>query len=94
MTGSLRPVKSDVDLDLSTWYKDSSRIYVANDHACWDDPDLARRINKRRFGSVKRSPATGINAMMRHHADEAQAWILDRVVEEDNGETTEEDKPA
>ncbi|KAH9434458.1 hypothetical protein MCOR02_006462 [Pyricularia oryzae] len=92
VTGNLRPVKSDVDPDLSTWYRDNSRIYVGSDHACWLDNDLTRKVNKRRFGAVKRSPVTGLARMMREHAQDAQAWIRGRVrTPEDGGDTTEED---
>ncbi|KAF4120950.1 histone deacetylase 6 [Geosmithia morbida] len=91
VTGNLRPVKSDIDERLSAWYKDNSRVYVAGDHACWSDPDLMRKVNKRRFGSVVRSPAHGLNRMMRTHAAEAHEWILERVTDHSSGETTEED---
>ncbi|KAJ9133555.1 Histone deacetylase [Pleurostoma richardsiae] len=89
--GALRPVKSDVDESLSSWYKENSHIYVAHDHLCWSDPDMTRRVNKRRFGTVIRSSQTGLNRMMREHADEAQQWMLDRVTI-GGGDTTEEDK--
>jgi histone deacetylase 6 len=92
VTGTLRPVKSDVDDNLSTWYKANSRVYVASDHACWADPDLARKVLKKRFGTVVRSPMIGLNRMMSEHAREAQQWILSRVA--DQGETTEEEKMA
>jgi len=84
-------VKSDVYPDLSSWYKDNSRVYVADDHACWADPDLNRKVSKRRFGAVKRSPVTGLNRMMAEHAEDMHRWIMSRVSEE-QGNTTEEDK--
>ncbi|KAH7149759.1 histone deacetylase [Dactylonectria estremocensis] len=92
VTGNLRPVKSDIDADLSSWYKENSRVYVAGDHACWSDHDLTRKVNKRRFGTVVRSPMFGLNKMMQGHAVEAQEWILSRVSENNGGDTTEEDK--
>ena len=88
----MRPVKSDIDNDLSSWYKDNSRVYVASDHACWSDSDLTRKIHKRRFGTVVRSKKFGLNKMMQEHAEEAYEWILDRVTANSKGETTEEDK--
>jgi histone deacetylase 6 len=91
VTGSLRPVKSDVDQELSAWYRDNSRVFVANDHACWEDPDLNRKVNKRRFGAVKRSPVNGLNRMMREHATDVQQWIMGRVAE-GHGDTTEEEQ--
>jgi len=90
VTGNLRPVKSDMDPDLSSWYRENSRVYVAQDHACWADPELTRRVQKRRFGAVKRSIVTGLNRMMKHHAEDAQQWIMSRSVE-GRGDTTEED---
>jgi histone deacetylase 6 len=91
VTGNLRPVKSDVDQELSSWYKENSRVYVGSDHACWQDSDLTRKVNKRRFGAVKRSPVTGLNRMMREHAEDAQQWIMGRVAM-GHGDTTEEDR--
>ena len=89
--GNLRPVKSDVDQDLSSWYKDNSQVFVANDHACWADPDLTRKVMKRRFGTVKRSSVNGLTRMMRAHAAEAQQWMLGRVEEAARGDTTEDE---
>lgn len=54
----LRPVKSDSDPMLSSWYKSSSLIYVKPDHACFEDNDMARKVRKNRFGKVVQ--ATGI----------------------------------
>jgi histone deacetylase 6 len=92
VTGNLRPVKSDIDTDLSSWYKENSRVYVAGDHACWSDHDLTRKVHKRRFGTVVRSEEFGLNRMMQAHAEEAQDWIMARVTEEEHGDTTEEEK--
>jgi histone deacetylase 6 len=89
--GALRPVKSDVDESLSIWYKENSRIYVANDHACWRDPDLTRKVNRRRFGTVFRSPVTGLSRMLHAHASDVEKWILSRQLA-GHGETTEEDQ--
>ncbi|TQS33216.1 hypothetical protein Golomagni_06445, partial [Golovinomyces magnicellulatus] len=91
VTGNLRPVKSDIDTDLSSWYKENSQVYVAGDHACWADPDLTRKIQKRRFGTVIHSEAVGLNMMMQSHAAEAQEWIMERVDENTRGETTEDE---
>lgn len=90
--GTLRPVKSEFDSDLSSWYKENSRVYIAGDHACWADPDLTRKVNKRRFGTVVRSPMFGLNKMMAHHAKEAREWILERVEEVADADMTEDEK--
>ncbi len=82
-------MKSDVDPQLSSWYRDNSRVYVGSDHACWSDPDLFRKVGKRRFGAVKRSPVTGLNRMMREHAADAQQWIMGRV--EGHGNAVEDE---
>ena len=74
----LRPVKSDTDEQLSSWYKENSRVYVAENHACWADADLTRKVMKRRFGTVIRSHANGLTRMMNEHATDAQRWILER----------------
>ncbi|KND92534.1 Histone deacetylase clr3 [Tolypocladium ophioglossoides CBS 100239] len=94
VTGNLRPVRSDIDAELSSWYKENSRVYVAGDHACWSDHELTRKVHKRRFGTVVRSEMLGLNKMMQEHGQEAQDWILARVAAPGRGETTEEeDKP-
>lgn len=93
VTGNLRPVRSDTDESLSGWYKENSRVYVASDHACWNDHELTRKVNKRRFGTVVRSRAIGLNKMMKEHKEEAVAWIKERTGESQNsGDTTEEDE--
>lgn len=95
MTGSLRPIRSDVDENLSNWYRTNSRVYVAHDHACWSDPKLETKVKKKRFGTVLQSPETGLAAMMRRHAAEVQEFIAGRCVlgggGGTGGESTEED---
>ncbi|KAI0485394.1 histone deacetylase [Xylaria cf. heliscus] len=88
VTGNLRPVKSETDPDLSTWYKHNSLVFVAADHACWSDEDLAKKVHKRRFGGVKKSTETGLNRMMDAHAAEVQKWIKDRLRTDQSGHTT------
>ena len=86
VNGSLRPVKSDVDGDLSSWYKEHSQVYVANDHACWSDPDLARKVMKRRFENVIRAQVNGLTPMMAEHFPDVQQFIMERVSEDEEGE--------
>jgi histone deacetylase 6 len=90
VTGTLKAVKSDVDEELSTWYKQHSRVYVGSDHACWADEQLTLKVSKRRFGTVIKSPMPGLNKMMHEHAEEVQAWMLSQVTS--LGDTTEDDK--
>jgi histone deacetylase 6 len=92
VNGNLRPVKSETDPDLSSWYKRHSLVYVANDHACWGDEELTKKVNKKRFGGVKRSTQKGLNRMMEEHADEVHEWISERMSLGKSGNTTEEDK--
>lgn len=92
VNGSLRPVKSDVDHDLSTWYKEHSQVYVANDHACWGDPDLARKVMKRRFGNVIRAQVDGLTAMMAEHLPDVEQFVMEKVGEEEEEEEGTEDE--
>ncbi|KAI0385307.1 putative histone deacetylase A [Hypomontagnella monticulosa] len=92
VTGNLRPVKSETDGDLSSWYKQNSLVFVTNDHACWSDAELAKKVNKKRFGGVKRSPEVGLNRMMETHASDVFQFITERVNTEGSGNTTEEEK--
>ena len=94
MNGNLRPVKSDVDGDLSLWYKQNSRVYVEQGHACFLNPQYEKKVQKKRFGTVIRSAYTGLSRMMRGEAEAAQQFILSRVSDSGHGETTEEDKMA
>ena len=86
MDGNLRPVKSDVDHELSGWYKDHSRVFVTHTHACWSDMELSRKVAKRRFGTVIRSDEKDLAGMMHAHADEVHQFIVDSVVIEDSNE--------
>ncbi|KAI0859358.1 histone deacetylase [Xylaria cubensis] len=92
VTGNLRPVKSETDPDLSTWYKNNSLVFVAADHACWSDEDLAKKVHKRRFGGVKKSSESGLNRMMEAHAGEVQRWVKDRLRANQSGHTTEDER--
>lgn len=83
--GNLRPVKSETDPELSTWYRRNSLVYVSRDHACWNDAELAKKVSKKRFGGVRRSKKTSLNLMMDEHAGEAQTWIAERVTADDEG---------
>jgi histone deacetylase 6 len=93
VNGSLRPVKSDADADLSSWYKEHSQVYVANDHACWSDPDLTRKVMKRRFGNVIRAQVNGLTPMMAEHFADVQQFVMERLGEETDrgGDTTEDE---
>ncbi|KAL1900896.1 Histone deacetylase hda1 [Sporothrix stenoceras] len=90
VNGSLRAVKSDADPDLTQWYKTHSRVYVGTDHACWQTSEFTRKINKRRFGDVVRSPFMGLSRMLKEHAEDAREWILERLPETE-GNTTEDE---
>ena len=81
VNGNLRPVKSDVDEHLSSWYKDNSRVYVSGDHACWSNPELNRKVMKRRFGNVIRSnvSSTGLAGMMQEHFADVKRYVEERV---------------
>lgn len=92
VTGNLRPVKSETDPELSSWYKNNSLVFVAADHACWSDEDLAKKVLKKRFGGVQKSTETGLNRMMEAHATEVQEWITKRLTPDITGHTTEEDR--
>ncbi|RDL33974.1 Arginase [Venustampulla echinocandica] len=79
VTGSLRPVKSETDPNLSSWYKQNSLIYVSSDHSCWNDEDNAKRVRKNRFGAVKKSEVTGLGRMLKKYEKEAESWVLEKV---------------
>jgi histone deacetylase 6 len=85
VTGSLRPVRSETDSELSSWYRTHSRVYVSSDHACWNDPDSQRKIKKNRFGKLFCSDQIGLNRMMARHMNDATDWILEEAgIEKDD----------
>lgn len=92
VTGNLRPVRSDVDESLSHWYKSNSRVFVSHNHACWLDPTTEKKVRKKRFGAVIRSPQSSLVGMMQHHTNEVQQYILSAVA--GGGETTESEGAA
>lgn len=92
VTGNLRPVKSETDPDLSGWYRQNSLVFVTNDHACWSDASLVKKVNKRRFGGVRRSPEVGINRMMEVHGKDVFQYINERTTPQGSGDTTDEEK--
>jgi histone deacetylase 6 len=84
VNGTLRSVRAtETDPDLPSWYRRTSRVYVAANHQCWDDAKIAAKVNKSRFGRVKKSEEMTLNRMMATHREEACDWILDRVAEEE-----------
>lgn len=93
VTGNLRPIRSDVDESLSHWYKMNSRVFVSNNHAVWMDAAQEKKVRKKRFGTVVRSPESTLNSMMHRHLVEVQEYIRERAAPDDGeaGETTEED---
>lgn len=75
ITGSLRPVKSETDAALSSWYKMNSELYVAGNHACWTDDDNIRKVRKQRFGKVVRSEEKNLGRMLQSHVPSAKEWM-------------------
>ena len=95
VNGDLRSVRSEIDPDLSAWYKEHSLVYVTGNHACWQNADYARKVGKRRFGTVVRSNRDSLVMMMREHAEQVHEWILRRcedLEEAGTGDTTDDDK--
>lgn len=90
VTGNLRPVKSETDPDLSNWYKKNSLVFVASDHACWSNAELVKKVGRRRFGGVRKSPQNGLNRMMEAHMDEVDEWVKERLTP-DSADGTEEE---
>ena len=91
VNGNLRPVKSETDPTLSLWYKEHSLVFVAADHACWSNPDLEKRVRKRRFGTVVRSKKSELAHMMQQHFTEVQEYIT-KELGLDQSDTTDDDK--
>ena len=67
--GNLRAVKSETDPFLSAWFKQNSMIYVSPNHSCWNDKDMAKKVEKNRFGYVVKSKVVGLGNMLNKYAD-------------------------
>jgi len=63
LTGALRPMRSETNPDLGSWYKNNSLIYVEPTHGCWSEDESARKVKKRRFGRVEMSEVVGLRKM-------------------------------
>lgn len=81
VTGSLRPIRSETDPFLSSWYKAHSKIFVSEDHSCWNDEDNSRKVRKNRFGAVEKSEVTGLGNMLKRYESKAGSWVLGKVEE-------------
>jgi histone deacetylase 6 len=89
--GSLRPVRSETDPFLSTWYKQNSLIYVSPDHACWSDEESSRKVKKQRFGRVvcadikSGGAASGgtnpgdVERMLKRYEEDSETFIAEKV---------------
>ncbi len=85
VTGDLHQIKSDVDPELSAWYRTNSRLFIGANHPFFKKDNAAQKLAKRRFGMVKRSSVDGANRMMVEHADDVQQWITNRMAEGQGG---------
>lgn len=76
---------------LSRWYKENSRVYVAENHGLWTQKGGgsggAPKLSKR-YGTLVKSPAEGLNEMMERHKEEAFEWV-ERRIEEAQSEESE-----
>ena len=52
----------------------------------------AKKVLKKRFGGVQRSPEVGLSRMMEAHAKEVYQFIDERVEQRESGNTTEDEK--
>lgn len=57
------------------------------------DAAQEKKVRKKRFGTVIRSPEKSLHTMMHRHLPEVQEYIMERAAqgEGETGETTEED---
>jgi len=91
VSGSLRPIKSETDPGLSSWYKEHSRIYVSPDHAVWSDEEAARKVRKNRYGKVVMSEVEGVRNMLDEYVREGTEWLGERMGERMDPDETEDE---
>ena len=70
---SIIGVSRPADDGVSTWYYQHSTIFVATNHYFWN-PDRPKKQRKR-YGTLKQSPHSDLNDMLRHHMPEVQATL-------------------
>ncbi|KAG9236141.1 hypothetical protein BJ875DRAFT_357559, partial [Amylocarpus encephaloides] len=76
VTGTLRPVRSETDASLRSWYRKHSLLYVNPDHSCWTDEYNRNKVAKYKYGNVQKSVASGLGNMLQHYEDSSTKWVL------------------
>lgn len=95
-TNPVRPVKSNSNPWISSWYREHSILFVSESHGVW------KRENKvsKRYGTLRKSEGRTLNGVMQLEQDHVWEWIgsklgVDLVGEakvEDDADDTESDE--
>ncbi|KAK7182955.1 histone deacetylase [Paraphaeosphaeria sporulosa] len=75
---SLQSIKraTDDSIAVADWYYTHSKLFVQNNHLCWD-PNRARKPRKK-WGKLIRSEHTTIDDMLAEHKEEVQQYLLEK----------------
>ncbi|KAI6249026.1 Histone deacetylase [Erysiphe necator] len=81
VNGSLKPVRSEMDLGLAAWYRNNSRIYINENHPVWDNDESVKSVHKMRYGDVfKAKGCNSINSMLRLFYLEATTYMARKII--------------
>ena len=70
----VRPVHSAENQYLSRWYLKNSLVFVSHTHSLW----LQERKTSKRYGSLRKSPASQLQDMAFQHREEVTRFIAER----------------
>lgn len=80
----VRPVGSNSNAWITSWYRNNSLIYVAKTHALWKKAKDGK-ISKR-YGDIHETYGDGGDEIMRFNEKAVKSWILEKVHDEDDTE--------
>ncbi|RKF63027.1 Histone deacetylase clr3 [Erysiphe neolycopersici] len=81
VSGSLKPVRSEIDLKLAAWYRNNSLIYINETHPVWSNDESVKLVHKMRYGDVfKTKGCNSINAMLGLFYSEATTYMARKIV--------------
>ncbi|KAJ4550531.1 Histone deacetylase hda1 [Exophiala dermatitidis] len=87
-TEPIRPISNPGSHWVSQWYRDNSLVYVSKVHSLWKKEGKASK----RYGNLVRSNGEVLNQMMKVHEQEVFAWMIEKIKENGDDESTEEDE--
>ncbi|KAL1601458.1 Histone deacetylase hda1 [Paraconiothyrium brasiliense] len=73
---SIQSIKRATEDNVADWYYSHSKIFVQNNHLCWD-PTRARK-HRKKWGKLIRSEHVQIDDMLMQHMKEVHEYLLEK----------------